>query len=75
MFKAMWNNFYNWAVRDASAVVKGAIIFACFVLGMMCLAYSLKKGKDGKPIGNWFLFWLAILFTLLGIGYVILLSV
>lgn len=75
MFKALWNNFYNWAIRDASAVVKGGIIFTLFVLGAVSLMYSIKKGKDGKPISNWFLFWFSIIILLLAIGYVILLSI
>ena len=74
MFKAMWNNFYNWAVRDASALTKGLILFVLFTLGMVCLAYSLKKGKDGKPVGNWILFWISLLSTGLAVGYVILLT-
>ena len=73
MFKAMWNNFYNWAVRDASPVLKGTIIFALFIIGLMSLIYSLKKGKDG--VGNWFLFWIAIIVTGLAVGYTIMVSV
>ena len=69
----MWNNFYNWAVRDASASLKGTIIFALFVIGLLSLAFSLKKGKGG--VGNWFLFWIAIIVTGLGIGYTIMISV
>lgn len=75
MFKAMWNNFYNWAIRDASPTVKGAIMLVLFILGVVCLVYSIKKGKDGKPIGNWFLFWMSILFVALGIGYTLLIYV
>jgi len=75
MFKAMWNNFYNWAIRDATTARKGVIIFALFVVAFMCLAFSLKKGKDGKPVSNWFLFWVAILAAALGVTYSILISV
>ena len=72
MFKALWNNFYNWAVRDASPVVRGGIIFVLFVLGVVSLMYSIKKGKDGKPVGNWLLFWFSIIILFLAIGYTIL---
>ncbi|MBP5651297.1 MAG: hypothetical protein J6X00_01325 [Clostridia bacterium] len=74
MFKAMWNNFYNWAVRDASTLTKTSIILVLFILGMVTLVFSIKKGKDGKPISNWFLFWVAILIVGLAITYVILIS-
>ena len=74
MFKAMWNNFYNWAVRDASTGVRSIIIFVLFISALMCLVFSIKKGQDAKPVSNWFLFWMAILFTALAVGYVILIS-
>ena len=74
MFKAMWNNFYNWAVRDASTLTKTSIILVLVILGMVTLVFSIKKGKDGKPSSNWFLFWVAILIVGLAITYVILIS-
>lgn len=72
MFKAMWSSFYNWAVRDVSQPVRGVVIFVMFVLGVTCLMFSIKKGKDGKPIGNWFLFWVAIIITILAVAYTII---
>lgn len=75
MFKALWNNFYSSLVRNVSSGVKGAII-GCLVVGvLLCVIGAFKGGKEGKPIKNWFLFWLAILLLVLLIGYIILLKI
>ena len=72
MLKAIWNNFYNAVVRNVSPAVRGCIIFVIFALAVLCLVSAIKGGKDGKPVKNWFLFWVAIFLALIGIGYTIM---
>lgn len=72
MFKAIWNNFYNAVVRNVSPAVRGAIIFTLFAFAVLCLVSAIKGGKEGKPIKNWFMFWLAIFLVIIAVGYSIM---
>lgn len=75
MFKALWNNFYSSVVRNASSMLKGSIISCLIIAVLLCVVSSFKGGKEGKPIKNWFTFWLGVLLLLLLIGYIILLEI
>lgn len=74
MFKALWNNFYNSVVRNVSNGVKGAIIGTLVMLTLLSLIGALKGGKEGKPVKNWFLFWVGIMCVVILIVYIILLN-
>lgn len=75
MFKALWNNFYSSVVRNVSNEVKGAIIGVLVFITLLGILGAFKGGKEGKPIKNWFLFWVAVISLILLIAYIILLSV
>ncbi len=74
MLKAMWNNFYISVVRNVDPVLRGGIVFVFFLSAVLCLLAAIKGGKEGKPIKNWFMFWVAIIFTVLGVAYTIMIS-
>lgn len=75
MFKALWNNFYTSVVRNVSNGVKVTIICVLMLLTLLCVIGAFKGGKEGKPIKNWFLFWVGVLSLALLVTYLILLSV
>ncbi len=75
MFKAMWNNFYIAVVRNVDPVLRGGIVFMLMLGAVLCLLSALKGGKEGKPIKNWFMFWVAIILTILGVAYTIMILV
>ena len=75
MFKALWNNFYTSVVRNVSNEVKGAIIGVLVFITLLSILGAFKGGKEGKPIKNWFLFWVAVISVVLLIVYIILLNI
>ena len=75
MFKALWNNFYTSVVRNVSTGVKAGIICVLALMVLLSVLGAFKGGKEGKPIKNWFLFWVAIICLALLITYLILLNV
>ena len=72
LFHAMWNNFYNFTVRNVSTFTRGSIITVMVLLGAISLIEAFKGGDEKKPIKNWFAFWIAIIIIGLGITYTIL---
>ena len=74
MLKAIWNNFYNAVVRNVSPALRGGIIFVLFVGAILCLVAAIKGGKEGKPIKNWFMFWVGIFLVIIAIAYTIIQS-
>lgn len=74
MFQAMWNNFYNSIIRNASSFTRGAIVTIMVILVAVFLIEAFKKGDEKKPIKNWFAFWCAIIILTLLIIYTILCS-
>lgn len=68
MFKNMWYNFYNTVVRAVDPKIKGLIIGIMFVLALVCFIFSIKK-KDSIIISNWFLFYVAVALTVIGVIY------
>ncbi len=73
MLKAMWNNFYITVVRNVDPVLRGGIVFVLFLGAVLCLLAAIKGGKEGKPIKNWFMFWVCIFLTVMGVAYSIML--
>ena len=68
MFKNMWYNFYNTVVRAVDPRLKAGIILGIFLLALVCFIFSIKK-KDSIVISNWFLFYLAVALTVIGVVY------
>lgn len=52
----------------------GGIIFAILMVALVSFLYSTKNGKKEKFIGNYYLFYMAIVFAIVGIVLTILLS-
>lgn len=68
MFKNMWYNFYNTVVRAIDPRIKALIILCIFLAALVCFIFSIKK-KDSIIISNWFLFYLAVALTVIGVVY------
>ena len=67
-FKNLWFNFYNTVVRAVDPSIKALILLVMFVGALVCFMLSIKK-KDSIIISNWFLFYLAIVLTVLAVVY------
>jgi hypothetical protein len=67
-FKNLWFNFYNTVVRAVDPKIKALILLVMFVGALVCFMFSIKK-KDSIIISNWFLFYLAIVLTVLAVVY------
>ncbi len=66
MFESMWSKFYN-SIRALPEYAKGLIIF-CIVIGaLVCFIFAVKGSKKEKLIKNWFLFFICILLTIIGV--------
>ncbi|HBP43485.1 MAG TPA: hypothetical protein DD621_02235 [Clostridiales bacterium] len=71
MFSAMWNKFYS-ALRGLPGYVKGIIIFAIVMSALVCFIFAVKGSKKDKFVKNWFLFFLCILLTIVGVVFCII---
>lgn len=69
MFQVMWNNFYNTCVRNVPVALRGGIIFLILMSALICFIFAIKDSKKDKMVKNWFLFFLAIILTAVGIFY------
>ena len=67
-FKNLWYNFYNTVVRAVDPKIKALIILVMFLAALVCFIFSIKK-KESVIISNWFLFYLAIVLTVLAVVY------
>ncbi len=68
MFKNLWNNFYNVCVRAVDPRIKALIILCIFILALVAFIFSIRK-KESVIISNWFLFYLAVALTVIGVVY------
>lgn len=68
MFKNMWYNFYNTVVRAVDPRIKAIIILGIFLVACVCFVLSIKK-KESIVISNWFLFYVAVALTVIGVVY------
>ncbi|MBR2467634.1 MAG: hypothetical protein IKB42_01150 [Clostridia bacterium] len=67
MFSAMWNKFYN-SLRGLPDIAQGAIIFGVIMGALVCFIFAVKGSKKDKMVKNWFLFFLCILLTIIGVA-------
>ena len=67
-FKNLWFNFYNTVVRAVDPTTKALILLVMFVGALVCFLFSIKK-KESVIISNWFLFYSAIILTVLAVVY------
>ncbi len=71
MFSAMWNKFYS-SLRSLPGYAKGIIIFFIVMSALVCFIFAVKGSKKDKFVKNWFLFFLCVLLTIVGVAFCII---
>ncbi len=68
-FKNFWYSFYNTCFRNIDMRIRYSVGGGLIVLFLLTFVACTKGKSKSELINNWFLFWLSMIFLIVGILY------